>query len=281
MNIVSAIDKRGHQYIDVALPHAYKNFQDHILTPTIGFLTKFGGRYLPFAAISLVAYAAFRMLAAVGKTNGMQVGDVQVLKLKKHTEEEETVIPMNEPKTLQGKDVENVHEISVETISALEVLIGKIDTLKTREDIVSWLITYQLLSHNGSGFDVVQGTVASGLATALRLGIAGEDLAILDDSAVKAVIETLQELKKEGNLSLLNGAYFADSKAFQQIETRHHLEHAESYDSLGQMMANLSPSTRATLGWILSKPSPRFGEAALGSARIISKVAESTLPYGE
>jgi hypothetical protein len=260
-NVGNVVDLRGIQYADNAMSKMSGVAQEKILAPMFDHFSENGAKYLGVALLAFLSYASFRWLASQGETQPMPVREYKLLTLK--YEDGTKTMEVRGEKTLEGPELEGLIHFEVRNVGALENHVNNIEQLITREEVVAWLITYQHLTSDGNGRDVVRGTVGAGLATMLRGIMAGENIRILDVSTTEAIVDTLKELRKNGELPILNSTDRADSLKFQQIEAAHH--------RLGGTASTLSPESRSNIAWLASGVQG-LPKATLGLSRVLSKV---------
>lgn len=249
--IETVIRQRGLQYANVA-PENFPGLVYKGGVSAKGFAqTRSGVATITLAVVAIVSYVTFRHLASKGETQAMPARAYKEMVLT-YTDGTKKTRKIEGPYTIEGEELRELKDCEIRTVSAVESHVKNIDQLTTREQVVAWLITYQHLTGDGNGKDVIRGTAGAGLATVLRGAMFGEALNILDNTATVAIVDTLKELRTNGELPILNSTDLADTRRLQEVETRQHRARASTYDAFGRAMSGLSPNFRANIAWMAS-----------------------------
>lgn len=218
-------------------------------------------------------YALYKACAWNGKTEPLQLPEMVEIRLTYKDPEnlKDLVLPFEPGMKLEGDILKNIATVSKEVISELKVLERQIASLSTREEMIAWIIKYQHLTMPiANGKDVVNGTTACGLVTALRMAAACENMKILDKSAFVALKETLESLRDSQSLELLNKTKFTDHSELQKIEAGLHKKHMAEYDTIGKLLSSVDPRARSVGAFGLSNMPTEISASTLGASKAIS-----------
>lgn len=259
---------RGANWVYSAADQALPVVKTQLWDPSAAYMFKNKNNIAGFAMVLLLMYGGFRFLANKGETRAMQAKEYKQVTLVKHDGTKEKIV-LTGPIELTPEKLATVKTVKTKVVDAETYIIKQIDSLKTREEVIAWLITYQHLTCDGNGKDVVPGTVASGLATVLRGALAGENLRLLDGSATKAIVDTLKEIRDNGHLGWLNRTDMQANKDFQLVEIQHHRNNIGNYDAFGRAMTNLCPNLR-TLICKVASCMEGLPKAILGGTKLLT-----------
>jgi len=265
--VQSGIDARSHAWLTHGFTCAGKEIQERFVGPILTFVSDHKILIITGLATFLIYKACTRM----GDSPVMNLPVMQDAVIK-YKDGHEVATPYYAGIKFEGSILTDAVKVFTRTLSEEAVLERLLDKLKSREDIIAWIIKYQSVTTNGNGKDVIQGTVASGFVTALRSALASENLKIINDHAVKGLVGGLILLRNNGDLNCLNSCDYDNTYKLQLAETIYHRSLTYTYDDITKFVASIGLENRARGAYLASKIPTDLSKANLGASRVISPV---------
>lgn len=265
---------RAPGWLEFGIPYSLEKVKSEFVLPTITSDTTKKTMLVALGAILL--YGSYQFLVWMGKTKPMTVETKLLMELKSQNT---TARQMNAERGVEfeGDLLNNIDNVSFRQTTNLEELKNKIDELRSREDIISWIIKFQQVTINAKNQEAVRGTVGSALVMALRQAMTAVNINLTNDSATQALLETMKELRNKNQLDVLNSGSKEAHQTFQNLETIYHRSHSHQYDGLSKICSGLSIQSRTCLSYYLSILPPSLGRAVLGTSRILSGLANAVM----
>lgn len=134
-------------------------------------------------------------------------------------------------------------------------------SVRTRQQVAQWIKDYQVETGVSTDGNAVKGTPAKGFIIALNMASLGENAGVVGKKSGLAVVDTLQEMERQGKLSILNDNSFQESQVIEmsshrkysqislQMVTENKQSYVQGYGQIGKALVWAGENWRAKLCW--------------------------------